>query len=177
MTGTNEIRTERLVMRRYQIEDALILYKKFGCDPEMYKYSGWNPYASYDMARSTVQRFVEDYKLPDFYGWAIEHDGRLIGTIGAYDYISERNCIEIGLSIEKDSWGNGYATEALTGVIGYLTEHEGIKVITAWCAADNTGSKRTMEKAGMKQVAVEKDALEVDGNRYDKLVYEYDSNR
>ena len=39
MTGTNEIRTERLVMRRYQIEDALILYKKFGCDPEMYKYS------------------------------------------------------------------------------------------------------------------------------------------
>jgi hypothetical protein len=34
-----------------------------------------------------------------------------------------------------------------------------------------------MEKAGMKQVAVEKDALEVEGNRYDKLVYEYDSNR
>ena len=111
-----------------------------------------------------------------FYGCIIarfEHDGRLIGTIGAYEYNSERNCIEIGLSIEKESWGNGYATEALNGVIGYLTEHEGIDVITAWCAADNTGSKRAMEKAGMRQVAVEKEALKVDGNLYDKLVFEY----
>ena len=48
MTGTNEFTTERLVMRRYHMDDSLILYKKFGCDPQMYKYSGWNPYASYD---------------------------------------------------------------------------------------------------------------------------------
>ena len=96
MTGTNEFTTERLVMRRYHMDDSLILYKKFGCDSQMYKYSGWNPYASYDMAYSTVQRFIESYKLPDFYGWAIEHEGQLIGTIGAYEYDSERNCIEIG---------------------------------------------------------------------------------
>lgn len=173
MTGTNEFTTERLVMRRYHMDDSLILYKEFGCDPQMYKYSGWNPYASYDMAYSTVQRFIESYKLPDFYGWAIEHEGQLIGTIGAYEYDSERNCIEIGLSIARDFWGNGYATEALIGVIGYLTDHEGIKVITAWCASENAGSKRAMQKAGMKQAAIEKDALEVDGITYDKLVFEY----
>lgn len=107
MTGTSEFTTERLVMRRYHMDDSLILYKKFGCDPQMYKYSGWNPYASYDMACSTVQKFIESYKLPDFYGWAIEHEGQLIGTIGAYEYDPKRNCIEIGLSIERDSWGKG----------------------------------------------------------------------
>lgn len=173
MTGTIEFTTERLLMRRYHIDDSRILYEKFGCDPQMYQYSGWNPYASYDMARGMVQRFIESYQLPDFYGWAIESEGHLIGTIGAYDYDPQRNCIEIGLSIERDSWGKGYATEALTGVIGYLTRHEGIKVVTAWCASENAGSKRAMQKAGMKQTAIEKDALEVDGRLYDKLIFEY----
>lgn len=176
MTGTNEFTTERLIMRRYHMDDAWILYEKFGCDPQMYRYSGWNPYASYDMAYRTVQRFIESYPLPDFYGWAIEHEGHLIGTIGAYEYDSKRNSVEIGLSIARDVWKNGYATEALIGVIEYLTKHEGIKVMTAWCASDNTGSKRAMQKAGMKQVAIEKDALEVDGMIYDKLVFEYVSH-
>lgn len=30
MTGTNEFTTERLIMRRYPMDDALILYEKFG---------------------------------------------------------------------------------------------------------------------------------------------------
>ena len=173
MTGTNEFTTERLLMRRYRMDDAAVLYERFGRDPEMYKYSGWNPYSSHDMAQSTVQRFMESYALPDFYGWAVEYENRLIGTVGAYDYDPERNSIEVGLSIDPDFWGNGFATEALTGVLKYLTDHEGIDVITAWCASENAASERAMQKAGMKQTAMEKDALEVDGIQYDKLVYEF----
>ena len=71
-------------------------------------------------------------------------------------------------------WGKGFATEALTGVIGYLTEHEDISVITAWCASDNIGSVKAIEKAGMKHVSTEKNALVVDGITYDKLIYEYE---
>ena len=97
----------------------------------------------------------------------------MIGIIGAYDYDPKTNRIEVGMSIERASWGKGFATEALTGVIGYLTEHEDINVITAWCALDNIGSVKAMEKAGMRQVSTEKNALEVEGMTYDKLIYEY----
>lgn len=174
MTGTREIQTDRLLMRKYDMEDSRILYEKFGSDPQMYEYSGWNPYASYDMAKETVQRFIESYDHPDFYGWAIETEGHLIGTIGAYDYDPNTDRIEIGMSIERSSWGNGYATEALTGVIRYLTRDEGIGVITAWCASDNIGSMKAMEKAGMRHTSTEKNALEVNGITYDKLIYEYE---
>ncbi len=173
MNGTNEFATERLLLRRYRPDDARILYEKFGCDPKMYEYSGWNPYASYYMARETVLRFIESYERTDFYGWAIEREGLLIGTIGAYDYDPERNCIEVGISIDPNFGGNGYATEALIGVIGYLTGHEGISVITAWCASDNTGSMKAMQKAGMKQTATEENSLEVNGITYDKLIFTY----
>lgn len=176
MTGTNEFSTERLRMRKYRMDDAWILFKKFGCDPEMYEYSGWNPYATKDMSQNTVQQFIDNYKDPTFYGWAIEYQGELVGTIGAYDYDSEKNQIEVGLSIERNSWGKGFATESLRGVLNYLSEHEGIEVITAWCAADNIGSMKAMQKAGMQQIASEKNSLEIDGNTYDKMIYRFSAH-
>ena len=137
-------------------------------------FSGWNPYATMEQARETVQRFIDSYTDPNFYGWAIEHGGKMIGTIGAYDFDPEKNQIEIGFSIERASWGYGYAAEALQVVLEYLTLREGITHVTALCASDNIASSRTMEKAGMCLSGVETDGLEIDGRKYDKLNYAYD---
>ena len=97
----------------------------------------------------------------------------MIGIIGAYDYDQERNQIEVGFSIERASWGKGYAAEALRAVLEYLTAQEGIVRVTAWCASDNIASKRTLEKAGMRLLGIEAGGLEVDGQWYDKLDYAY----
>ena len=54
--GTAELRTERLVLRRYTMEDAEELHHYLGSDPAMSQYSGWNPYETLEMARETVRR-------------------------------------------------------------------------------------------------------------------------
>ncbi len=179
MNGTTVLKTDRLVLRRYCESDAAPLYKKFGADPEMYEYSGWNPYATEDMAAETVRKYINSYEDKCFYGWAIEHDGCLVGTVGAYDPDLETGTIEVGMSIERGSWGKGFATEALTCVLRYLTEKEGIRTVTAWCAADNIGSAKAMAKAGMVQTDTGKDALEINGRKFDKYIFEYsgDSGR
>ena len=159
-------------MRRHREEDAEVLYENFGQDPKMFEYSGWNPYATREMAEETVRRFLGSYEDPHFYGWAVEHDGRMIGTIGAYDFDPASRSIEVGCSIERPSWGKGFAGEALAAALDYLTKQEGIRTVKAWCAADNIGSRRIMEKAGMKLVSTEEGALEIDGHTYDKLNYE-----
>ena len=169
--GTAELKTERLTLRRYRPEDAEDLYEYFGKDPAMSRYSGWNPYAALAMARETVERFIAGYDDPHFYGWAIERGDVLVGTLGAYDL--KEDTIEAGLSVKRDCWGRGYAAEALRAALEYLTEHEKISCVTAWCAGDNTGSRKAMEKAGMKLVKTEKDGLTVGETRYDKLIYEY----
>lgn len=170
--GTIQLTTERLVLRRHVMEDALLLHQNFGLDPEMFRYSGWNPYASQEEAEAAVRQFMDRYDDNHFYGWAVEYDGRLIGTIGAYDYDPETDSIEVGCSIERKSWGNGFASEALGTVIRYLTEQEGIRCVKAWCAADNVGSRKVMERAGMTRVSTEKGALEINGRKYDKQNYE-----
>jgi RimJ/RimL family protein N-acetyltransferase len=136
----------------------------------MYRYSGWNPYATPELAKETVRRFIGSYDDDRFYGWAIDFEDVLFGTIGAYDYEDGR--IEVGFSIVRACWGRGYATEALKAVLKYLTENEGISCVTAWCAEENTGSRRVLEKAGMRLVRTETDGLEVGDRVYDRLVFE-----
>ena len=172
MSGTIELKTDRLLLRKHHSEDAAVLFDIFGTDPQMFEYSGWNPYQTNAMATETIESFIKNYDEPAFYGWGIVYEGKLIGTIGAYDYDADKSRIEVGMSIERASWGRGFATEALTAVLHYLTEHENIKTVSAWCADENTGSQKAMEKAGMQMVCVEEGALEISGQRYDKLVFE-----
>ncbi len=173
MSGTVELKTDRLILRRYLPSDALILHEKFGVDPRMYKYSGWNPYATPGMAEHSVMEAIKNYSNPLFYGWAIESEGALVGTIGAYDYDEEKSQIEIGMSIEPGSWGRGYATEALKAVLSYLIGEENIGTVVAWCAKDNLGSWKALERAGMKITSSESNALEIEGRIYDKLNFSY----
>ena len=169
--GSAELRTERLILRRYRPEDAEDLYRYLGTDPESARYSGWNPYATPEMARETVRRFIDSYPDAHSYSWVMDVDDVIVGTIGAYDYADDQT--EVGFSVDKDWQGRGLATEALRKVLSYLTNHEGISCVTAWCAAENSGSRRVLEKAGMKLVRTEKDGLTVGEKTYDKLIYAY----
>ena len=119
----------------------------------------------------TVNRFIESYRDEHTYSWVIDVDDVIFGTIGAYDYEDDR--IEVGFSIIRACWGRGYATEALKAVLEYLTENEGISCVTAWCAAENVGSRRVLEKSGMKLVRAAHDDLVVGEKRYERLVFEY----
>ena len=169
--GTAELGTEHLLLRRYRPEDAPWLYRYFGCNENMFRYSGWNPYATEEMAEKTVREFIDQYEDPHFYGWIIDCDDCAAGTIGAYDY--ENDSIEVGFSIAEPWQGRGFACEALTEVLKYLTENEEIPCVTAWCAADNNASRRTLEKAGMRFTGLDKDGITVGDLVYDKLLYEY----
>lgn len=169
--GCVELRTERLILRRYRPEDADDLYRCLGKDPAMYQYSGWNPYATPEMARETVRRFIDSYDEERSYSWVMDVDDVIVGTIGAYDY--KDGSIEVGFSVVPGWQGRGFATEALKRVLRYLTDNESIPCVTAWCASENIGSKRVLEKAGMKLVHTEKGGLAVSDKVYDKLIYAY----
>ena len=169
--GTVEIWTEHLILRRYRLEDAGQLYEYLGRDPKMYQYSGWNPYATPEMTQETVCRFIESYDKAHSYSWVMDVDDVIVGTIGAYDYECGR--IEVGFSVVQGWQGRGFATEALRKILEYLTENEGISCVTAWCASENTGSRKVLEKAGMQLIGTKKDGLIVGDNVYDKLIFEF----
>ena len=56
----------------------------------MFEYTGWNPYATPRMAEEREREFIDAYADPRFCGWAIDSEGKLVGTIGAYGYGAEK---------------------------------------------------------------------------------------
>jgi ribosomal-protein-alanine N-acetyltransferase len=172
MNGTLELKTERLVLRRHTADDAEKLYELFGKDDRMHEYTGWNPYATLKRAKFTVESFLNSYNDDEFYGWAIEYENELIGTIGAYDSADDREFIEIGVSVASKYWGKGFATEAVKAVTGYL-KITGYNTIKAWCASDNIGSRKVLEKSGYVLKSTDENALNIDGRIYDRMDFEY----
>ena len=98
-------------------------------------------------------------------------DDVIVGTIGAYDFQDDH--IEVDFSVVEGWRGRGFATEALKKVLEYLTENERIPRVTAWCAAENIGSRKVLKKAGMQLIQIEKGGLVVGDRIYDRLIHEY----
>ena len=57
--GTATLKTKRLTLRKHKPKDAQRLFEHFGDDDSMSRYSGWNPYKTPEMARNTVQQFID----------------------------------------------------------------------------------------------------------------------
>ena len=56
---------------------------------------------------------------------------------------------EIKYALRQDCWGQGYATEAVIGMLDYAARSLGLTAIMATTAPENTASHRVLEKAGM----------------------------
>lgn len=96
-------------------------------------------------------------------------DGAVVGEVG-YALDPASGVAMVGYSVVEPSWGRGYATAALRGLVAHLRGHPGVRRIVAETFADHVASRRVMEKAGLRH-AGEK-AGEEDGQIVELVVYE-----
>ncbi len=76
--------------------------------------------------------------------------GQLIGNCGVRRKDANEWEADIGYELNPAHWGNGYATEAARAMVEYGFRELGLHRISSWCVADNVGSARVLEKAGLK---------------------------
>ncbi|MCR5466696.1 MAG: GNAT family N-acetyltransferase [Lachnospiraceae bacterium] len=150
--GTKTIETERLVLRRYKVEDAGDMYQNWTSDPEVTKFLSWPTHTSVEFTKKLLTQWVSYYDEGRTYNWGItvKGDDRVIGNIAVVER-DERTCsYEIGYCLCKAYWGQGIMPEALRAVIDYLFEGESdLMRIYATHDLRNPKSGRVMEKAGM----------------------------
>lgn len=150
-TGTQTIETDRLVLRRFTVEDAEAMYRNWACDPEITRFLRWAPHANAEVTRGLLEEWVENYRKQDYYHWAIEvkEDHALIGSIGILDVSELDECGEIGYCISKRWWGKGIMTEAVKALIAFAFQKIGLHRLEAYHSVNNPASGRVMQKAGM----------------------------
>lgn len=84
--------------------------------------------------------------------WAVDakDTGGFIGQCGLYPIEGTGPEIEIAYHYTKASWGRGYATEAAIAVLGYAFGPLRLDRVIALVMEQNLGSRRVVEKAGMR---------------------------
>ena len=145
------LETERLVLRKFRMDDALMVFNNWANDPEVTKYMTWNPHPNVETTKSIIANWLEEYKKEETVRYCItikESDEPL----GSIDIVNIFNGIpEVGYCISKKCWNKGYMTEACKAFVHYLFELGYPKVCI--CAfKENIASNRVIQKCGLKFV-------------------------
>ena len=75
--------------------------------------------------------------------------GAFAGWCGLWQ-LKETGEIEVGYAVAREFWGKGYATEAAFEFLEYGFKQLQLEKIVAVARAENTASRRVMEKLGMR---------------------------
>lgn len=170
--GTKTLETERLILRKYKIEDAKEMYKNWGTDPKCNKYLPWELHENINQTKEIITDWISQYK-EDKFKWAIElkNTNEIIGGIDVVKLNKKNNTCEIGYCIGSKFWNNGYTTEALKKVIEYLFLECDFYLIEAHHHKTNIASGKVMKKAGMiKETELRTRVLNRVTNKLENLV-------
>ena len=154
--GTQSIETERLLLRKFSIDDAEQMFNNWAKDPNNVKYLTWKAHKNVSDTLNIINKWIDGYKNKDFYRWCIilKGTGEVIGGIDVVDIIEFRSTCEIGYVLSKKYWNNGFMTEALKAVIDYLFNKVGFNRIQLFHLVDNLASGKVMIKCGLKHEGI-----------------------
>lgn len=150
--GTQTIETERLILRRFRMEDAQATYNRWASDPQVTHFLTWPPHADADVTRLVIKSWAAAYDKPDYYQWAITvkaQDDLPVGSISVVRHDDAVRKAEVGYCIGRMWWRHGITSEALGAVIAFLFEEVGMERVEAKHDVNNPNSGRVMEKCGM----------------------------
>jgi RimJ/RimL family protein N-acetyltransferase len=143
------IKTERLLLRNFTIEDAQLIYE-LNLDPDVIRYT-YDPIKDIEQALEILEQVIlPQYVLYNHGRWAVHLKPQLefIGWCGL-KCIPQRDEIDLGYRFKKQYWGKGYATEAAYACIQYGFKKLDLKRIIGRAIPENTASLHVLEKCGM----------------------------
>ncbi len=172
--GTQRLETERLILRKIELNDYKKAYTNWCSDPEVPKHLPWEAHENEDVTKNLYELWIKEYEEPYKFKWIVieKESNEPIGTISVVNFKERDSRAEIGYCYGTKWWGKGYATEALKTVIDYLLNEVEIEMITAGYEVSNPASGRVMEKAGMEYACLmPKWMINKEGKREDIKYY------
>lgn len=144
---TPQLRTERLILRRWRPTDCQP-FAALNSDPVVMEH------LSGVMTRAESDAFIDNseafWKEHGYGRWAVEVPGEAdcIGFVGiqTLTYLPHD---EIGWRVARPFWGRGYATEAALAALADGFERVGHDEIISVTVPANTRSRQVMERIGM----------------------------
>ncbi|AVK85845.1 GNAT family N-acetyltransferase [Lysinibacillus sp. B2A1] len=164
--------TDRLVLRELTVNDAQTILNCFS-NPDVLRHYGQNPLTSLDQVRQIINNFSKNYNEKRGIKWGIELKGQegIIGTIGFQEWSTEHKRAEISYALFPESWGKGYALEAVNKVISFGFQEMELVRIGAIVFTENDASNKLLIRAGFEKEGLLKKYMRQNNVPYDTYIY------
>ena len=151
--GTVTLETERLLLRKCEIDDYKDSYKYCCSDPELAKLQAFDVHENDQVTKRSFNEKANRYLLdPSFYEWAIvrKEDNQFMGEIALVHYSDEYNAMEMGYHLGKIFRGKGYMQEALSAILRFAFEDLKLDQVYALILNDNYGSQKVVKSNNLE---------------------------
>lgn len=100
-----------------------------------------------------------------------ETSGKFVGWFCLYPV--DRRVAEVGYRLRSEDWGQGFATEGARALVAWAFSFAGYSKVVASTLAINYGSRRVMEKIGMRHFRTDPADLDfIPGAEHGEVWYE-----
>ncbi|HZJ91129.1 MAG TPA: GNAT family N-acetyltransferase [Oscillospiraceae bacterium] len=147
MSIKEELFSERLILRPLRKDDFEAVHD-WASLPDNVRFMDWGPNNEED-----TLEFVLSAKAGYDFAVTLKSNGKVIGSCGIYP--TKKETAEVGWILHRDYWKQGFGTELARTLVDYGFRNLKLHRITSTCDAENYGSYRVMENAGLRREAVE----------------------
>ena len=147
MNAPEQLKTARLLLRKPRRADAELIFSRYASDTEVTKFLSWPRHTSIEQTHAFLEYSDCEWERWPAGPYLFEdlNDGRLLGSTGLAFESMQRAMT--GYVLAKDSWGFGFATEALRAIV-QLAQTLPIAELFALCHPAHNASSRVLEKCG-----------------------------
>lgn len=147
MVTAEEIKTERLRLRKPEAGDVGEIFSRYASDPEVCRYLAWPVHVSIEDTHAFIEFSDSEWsKWPAGpYLVFAAADGQLLGSTGLQ--FESAAVASTGYALARDAWGKGFATEALNAMRN-LAADLAVKRLYSHVYPQHQASRRVLEKAG-----------------------------
>ncbi|HEX4435384.1 MAG TPA: GNAT family N-acetyltransferase [Solirubrobacteraceae bacterium] len=147
-----ELRTARLLLRRWRAED-LGEFAAINGDPVVMEY--FPETLTREQTAEMIERMEAGFERDGYGFWAVEvsETGSLAGFVGLNPVSKAMPfapAVEAGWRLGREHWGHGIAREAAEAALDHGFGPLGLDEIVAFTTVGNLPSRRLMERLGMR---------------------------
>ena len=167
------LQTDRLILREFTAGDwqAVFAYQN---DPRYLRYYEHSGVTERE-AQAFVYRFItwqgEQPRSRFQLAITLEQTREMIGNVGVRRDAPGEPLADMGFELNPEHWGRGYASEAARAMVDWAFGDLGLDRVHAHCIAENIGSARVLERAGLRPEARLREHQYFKGRYWDVLIY------
>ena len=173
LCGSQDIETERLLIRAFRSEDADSMMRNWISDEYIQGMYGEPAYKTHEDVDKLLGTYIRNYRSGCYFRWGVfeKKSCECIGQIAYFLVDTHNNFGEIEYCIGKAFQGEGYATESCKAVIDYGFDKIGFNKVQICVRPANVASNKVIDKCGFTYEGTLRDYFLIDGKYEGRKYY------